>query len=354
MRTLRLLCLALLAAFVLAGCTWPVPTPPVHTTTTAPATTTHVATPTTVPPTTTRPTTSTAAPTSTTTVATTTSAPPAGFPSASTTGASGTLAAASGEQILDDNQTYQNHRVTGSITVTACNVTIRNVEVDTGVALSSPVDNTPDVFAIWLKAPEGCTTVLDHVSVIVADAGKPYATEAVRNAYGSGMTITAAKIVGTQLGMTVGPGTVSDSYIDLGATMRGDHNEDILDDGITGLTLRHNTFLNPNDQTAALSLFTEFGPNTNVDVEDNWLAGGGYTCYCGDGASDNNGNPARSVNVDFVDNVFSRQFYPNVGAFGPGRAYNPAGGGTWSGNVFAAPDGTITTTTVPQPSLDGQ
>lgn len=242
--------------------------------------------------------------------------------------------------------------MTGSITVTACNVTISNVEVDTGEALSNPVDNTPDQFAIWLKAPEGCTTTLDHVSVLTTTG--PYSTEGVRNAYGSNMVVRASKIIGTQLGMTVGPGSVTDSYIELGQTMREDHNEDILDDGITGLTLQHNTFLNRNDQTSALSLFTEFGPNTNVLVRDNWLAGGGYTCYCGDGASDNDGNPARSVNVSFVDNVFSRQFFPAVGNFGPGRAYNPAGGGQWTGNVYANADGTITATPVPQPSLDGQ
>jgi hypothetical protein len=349
-RTLRLSGITLITVFVLAGCTWPPTPPPVTTTTTtAPVTTTH---PTTT--TTTRPTTTTTAPTTTTTTApvTTTSVPPVGFPTAAGTGASGTLTAASGEQVLDSNQTYANHRVTGSITVTACNVTISNVEVDTGEALSSPVDNTPDQFAIWLKAPEGCTTTLDHVSVLTTTG--PYSTEGVRNAYGSDMIVRSSKIVGTQLGMTVGPGSVTDSYIELGQTMREDHNEDILDDGITGLTLQHNTFLNRNDQTSALSLFTEFGPNSNVMVKDNWLAGGGYTCYCGDGASDSNGKPARSVNVSFVDNVFSRQYYPAVGAFGPGRAYNPAGGGQWTGNVYADADGTITATPVPQPSLDGQ
>jgi hypothetical protein len=319
----------------------PIAPPTTSTTTTSTNTTTTATTMPTPPPTTTT---------------TTSPSPPAGnWPTAATTGAQGPLAPTSGDITLSTTgQVYQNSRVTGTLTVTGCNVTIRNVEVDAGEPYSG--NATPDLFAIWNKAPQGCTTTLDHVSVLTNTSGPaPYATEAVRDAYGSTQNISASKFVGQQLGVTVGGGdTIRDSYMELGQTLRGDHNEDILDDGATGLMIEHNTLLNPNGQTSVLSLFTEFGSNRNILVTNNLLAGGGFTCYCGDGARDNVGNPARATDVSFVGNVFWRRYFPTVGQFGPGRAYNPAGGGRWFGNVYMDVNGTPTTETVPQPPLDGQ
>jgi hypothetical protein len=280
--------------------------------------------------------------------------PPASFPTAATTGATGTLTAASGDVKLDTaGQVYQNVRLDGTITVHACDVVIRNVQVDASEPLATPVNSTEDLFAIWLKEPATCGVTLDHVSVLTP--ASLYATEAVRNAEGGPMTITGSRFVGQQLGVTIGGDTVlSGNYIELGATMRGDHNEDILDDGTTNLTITGNTLLNPNGQTSTLSLFTEFGSNHDVLVQGNLMAGGGYTCYCGDGATDNAGKPAPADNVSFVDNVFWRKYFPDAGAFAAGRAYNPAGGGVWTGNGYMAADGTLTGQPVAQPPLDGK
>jgi hypothetical protein len=276
------------------------------------------------------------------------------WPNSCTAGASNALAAlvdVQGDIILDQQgQVYQNMRVDGSITVTACDVKIENVEVDAGVPYDG--DSTPDVFPIWLKQPATCGVTLDHVSVITKPAPNVYVTNAIRVAYGGPVTITNSKIIGTQLGILTGPGTIKDNYAVLGPTMRGDHNEVIIEDGTSNLTIEHNTFLNPNLQTSVLSLFTEDGPNSNFMVDNNLMAGGGYTCYCGDGASDNDGNPARASNVSFVNNVFWRLYYPDVGNFGPGRAYNDAGGGHWTNNLYMNADGTLTTEEVPQPPID--
>jgi hypothetical protein len=323
----------------------------------APSAATPQAATTTAPPTTSTTTQSTTtqpiAAQSTTTPAT--GAAPTSWPIAAGTGASGALTNASGDVTLATNgQVYQNVRLNGTLSVVGCGVTIRNVEVDAGEAYSG--NTTPDLFAIWDKAPAGCVTTIDHVSVITDTSGSaPYATEAVRDAYGAKQLITGSKFVGQQLGVTVGTGdTIQDNYIELGPTMRGDHNENILDDGSTGLTVEHNTLLNPNGQTSTLSLFTEYGPNSDFLIQGNLLAGGGYTCYCGDGATDNAGQPARASNVSFVDNVFWEKYFPTVGQYGPGRAYNPAGGGQWTGNVYMLADGTLTSQPVPQPPLDGQ
>ncbi|HEX5120582.1 MAG TPA: hypothetical protein VFW65_35835 [Pseudonocardiaceae bacterium] len=194
------------------------------------------------------------------------------------------------------------------------------------------------------------------MSVITSTSGSaPYATEAVRDAYGAKQLITSSRFLGQQLAVAVGAGdTIRDNYIEFGPTMRGDHDEDILDDGTSSPTIEHNTLLNPNGQTSTLSLFTEFGSNRNLLIQDNLLAGGGFTYYRGDGAADNAGKPARASKVSFMDNVFWEKSFPTVGQYGPGRAYNPAGGGQWTGNVYMLADGTLTTRQVPQPPLDGQ
>jgi hypothetical protein len=279
------------------------------------------------------------------------------WPNECTTGAMdslGTLTTVTGDIILSQQgQVYSNMRVNGTIAVTACDVTLENVEVDVGEPYTGD-DSTPDLFAIWLQVPATCSTTLDHVSVITQPSPNNYVTEGVRVAYGGPVTITNSKFMGVQLGITTGPGTIKGNYAVLGLTMRGDHNEVILEDGTSELNIENNTFLNPNGQTSALSLFTEDGNNSNFMVSNNLLAGGGYTCYCGDGATDNGGNPARAVHVSFVNNVFWELYFPTVGQYGPGRAYNPAGGGQWTNNLYMNADGTLTTEQVPQPPLDGQ
>jgi hypothetical protein len=277
---------------------------------------------------------------------------PASWPSATSTGASGSLGSASGEVTLSkDGQVYENMRVKGTITVTACNVTIRNVEVDTGEPFTG--DNTPDLFAIWLQESASCGVTIDRVSTITSGAPNVYVTTSVRVARGGPVTITNSKMIGAQLGILgVSSGMVRGNYIELGKNMRGDHNDSIQGDGSSGLTIDHNTLLNPNEQTSALALYTEYGNNTNDLVSNNLFAGGGYACYCGDGMSDNNGKAARASNVSFVNNVFWRRYYPDSGYFGAGRAFNPAGGGRWAGNVYMNADGTLTNQQVPQPAVD--
>jgi hypothetical protein len=276
----------------------------------------------------------------------------AGWPTAASTGSSGSLMPVNGDVVLkQDGQTYSNMLITGTLSITACNVTIRNVEVDAGEPFTG--DNTPDLFAIWLQQNESCGVTLDHVSVITRKAPNNYVTTSVRDARGAPVTITDSKMVGAQLGILgVSSGSVKDNYVELGANMRGDHNDALQVDGSSGLTIDHNTLLNPNDQTSALALYTEYGNNHNDVVKNNLMAGGGFTCYCGDGKSDNDGNPARAVNVSFLNNVFWRKYYPDAGHFGAGRAFNPAGGGQWVDNLYMNADGTLTTEQVPQPEID--
>lgn len=278
---------------------------------------------------------------------------PASWPTRDSTGATGSLTPVTGDVTLSTKgQVYQNMLVRGTISVTACDVTIRNVEVDSGEPFTG--DSTPDLFAIWLQQSATCGATIDHVSVITGSAPNVYVTTAIRDARGGPVTITNSKLIGAQLGILgMAGGTIRGNYIELGANMRGDHNDAIQGDGANNLVIDHNTLLNPNDQTSALALYTEYGNNNDVVVSGNLMAGGGFTCYCGDGVSQNDGTAARAVNVTFVNNVFWRKYFPDAGHFGAGRAYNPAGGGRWVGNVYMNADGTLTKQPVPQPGLDG-
>jgi hypothetical protein len=280
--------------------------------------------------------------------------PPSSWPTAATTGAHGALRTVTGDvKLAKAGQVYQNVHVKGTITVTACDVTIRNVQVDSGEPFTG--DSTPDLFAIWLQQSATCGTTIDHVTTLTGSAPNVYVTTSIRDARGGPVTITDSRLIGAQLGILgMSSGTIRGNFVELGPRLRGDHNDAIQGDGASDLTIDHNTLLNPNDQTSALALYTEYGNNENVTVSNNLLAGGGYTCYCGDGATDNDGNPARAVNVSVVNNVFWRKYFADAGHFGSGRAYNPAGGGRWSGNVYMNADGTVTTQQVAQPTLDGQ
>lgn len=278
---------------------------------------------------------------------------PAAWPSTTNTGATGSLTAVTGDVILSKaGQVYENTRVKGTIAVTACNVTIRNVEVDSGEPYTG--NSTPDLFAIWLQQSESCGVTIDHVSTVTDTAPNVYVTTSIRDARGSPVTITNSRLIGAQLGILgMSGGTIRGNYVELGPNLRGDHNDAIQGDGSSNLTIDHNTLLNPNDQTSALALYTEYGNNNNVTVSNNLMAGGGYTCYCGDGVSRNDGTAARAVNVTFVNNVFWRKYFPDAGHFGAGRAYNPAGGGLWAGNVYMAANGSLTGQQVAQPGIDG-
>ncbi len=115
------------------------------------------------------------------------------------------------------------------------------------------------------------------------------------------------------------------------------HTDAVISDGgdTAGLRIEHNTLLNPIDvnkgASAAIGLFPNTGPMTDVTVKDNWIAGGAYALYGG-------GDGAARVVVS--DNVFSDEYWPQSGFYGPIAHWNGAGAGNvWSGNTFS--DGTV-------------
>lgn len=135
--------------------------------------------------------------------------------------------------------------------------------------------------------------------------------------------------------LSMGQGNLHDNYVhditpfrNLGGEWQ--HTNAVISDGgaTGGLTIRHNTLLNPTpvDQGASgsIGLFADTGAVRNVTVEDNWLAGGAYALYAG-------GKGATGVKV--THNIFSTQYHPGSGGYGPVAAWNAGGdGNVWSDN----------------------
>jgi hypothetical protein len=105
----------------------------------------------------------------------------------------------------------------------------------------------------------------------------------------------------------------------------------------TPLTIDHNTVFNPNGQTDAISLFEDFGVEANVVINDNLVAGGGYTIYGGQ----NPGGP-QAYNIKITNNHFSNIYFPQSGSFGYITAFDlNAPGNVWSGNVWDSTGKTV-------------
>ncbi|WP_328911711.1 MULTISPECIES: hypothetical protein [unclassified Streptomyces] len=148
--------------------------------------------------------------------------------------------------------------------------------------------------------------------------------------------------------LSMGQGNLHDNYIhdivpfvNLGGEYQ--HTNTVISDGGgTGeLIIRHNTLLNPTPldkgASASIGLYADTAPVTHTTVDHNWLAGGAYALYGG-------GKDASHIRV--TDNVFSSQYHPHCGAYGPIAAWNSGGAGNvWSGNRMS--DGTPV---VPEPS----
>lgn len=135
--------------------------------------------------------------------------------------------------------------------------------------------------------------------------------------------------------LSMGQGNLHDNYVHDIAAFRNQggewqHTDAVISGGGNKgrLTVRHNTLLNavPVDRgaSAALGLFADTGVVSSVTVDSNWLAGGAYAFY--------GGGPG-ATGIEVTDNVFSTQYHPGSGVYGPVAAWNSGGAGNvWRGN----------------------
>ena len=251
-----------------------------------------------------------------------------GFPDVENTGVvpGAALAPVSGTVTLSTaGQVYENKLVTGSITVTAPNVTIRNVKLvatDEGYGIRA--------FG-WNSAVSNLT--VENVEIDLnghwETKGIAFDRYTLRRAFihngsdcghfGSGVVIEDSLCV-------IGPDANSDAWPDSTSFCNGTaHFDGFQSDGGSGITLRHNTIRNPCGQTSAIAIFGDDAPNRDVTIQDNLLAGGGYTLYC----VASNGSIS---NETVTGNRFSKRWYANGGRWGRWTGCESAN--VFSGNVW--------------------
>ena len=257
-----------------------------------------------------------------------------GYPDATNTGAKGALKKVPGEVssgpgwrtagntvvIEKAGTVFQGYEVSGDINVNADNVTIRNVKSTEsgesfGVAIRHAKNTLIEDFTI---KPSG-ERLMVGIKDVYGDAG-------------GGTVVRRADIAGTSTGVQIYAGLIEDSYIHDMGLKAGDHiNGTTSNGGTTLLTIRHNTIFNQFNQTDAVSLFQDFGPEKNRVIDNNLLAGGGYTIYGGANA----GKEANATGIRITNNRISRMYFPRGGSYGWLAAWNPNGAGNvLGGNVW--------------------
>lgn len=323
----------------------------VRTTVTAPGTTVTVtSTPatTTAPTTTSTPATSTSTTTTTTPTTTTTTTPAGqincapnpsacGYPDATNTGAKGSLRKVPSEVSSGPGWHYDSR---GWMQVDGSNVTIENLDVGVNLDINGSSNVTlknvrvtehGESFGISLRHTTNVT--LEDVT-IAPPANQERLLVGIKDIYGdsTGTTIRRADISGISTGVQMDEGTLVDSYVHGLRYKADDHLNGVMSNGgVAPLTIRHNTVFNSFAQTDAVGLFQDFGPQKNRVVDNNLLAGGGYSIYGGA----NTGKEATATNIKITNNRISRIYFPKGGDFGWLAAWNPAGAGNvLSGNVW--------------------
>jgi hypothetical protein len=100
------------------------------------------------------------------------------------------------------------------------------------------------------------------------------------------------------------------------------HADGYQTEGASHGVIRHNTFLmtsdDGNSSNAAVAIWNGMRSSSDIVVDDNLIAGGGFSVYAHD-YSPSEANPAGGnsvTDITFTDNVFSRRLFGCVGYYG--------------------------------------
>jgi hypothetical protein len=191
-------------------------------------------------------------------------------------------------------------------------------------------------FGISLRHTANVT--VSHTSVHSPDNTGPDRLQyGIKDIYAdsSGTVLNADNIWNTSTAIAISEGTVENSYIHGFGYNPGDHCDGIASDAGSplGLSIIHNTVLNGLDQTDAIQLSQDFGPQMDATVSRNLLAGGAYTIYAGDSSDPGTATP---TNIVITGNRFSAIYHPKSGTFGPAAYVATGPGDIWSGNIWDA------------------
>lgn len=211
----------------------------------------------------------------------------------------------SGTTITQNGAVLENVNVSGRLTINASNVVIKNMKLTTN--------------EYWGLMIYGQNITITDSTFVSTSAD----TQSVVAALGGSFHATRIDISGGPDGIQMGSNSsLTDSYIhDLNACP-GCHNDTVNADDVVNTTIIHNTLLNQAGQTSVIT-----APNASILIKNNWIAGGGYAIYGGRAASPSGG-------IVITNNVFSRQFFPNVGYYGTAAYWSNEAGNSWTNNKY--------------------
>jgi hypothetical protein len=232
-------------------------------------------------------------------------------------------------EVSGNGATLSGLSIAGNLDISASNVTVNGVQVVLG---------GQNAFGVTLRHTSNVTIENSTISGVNASSGRMLT--GVKDVYGdsAGTQVLADNIYYAATGVQMSAGLIQDNYIHDMGFLPGDHvNGTTSNGGNTNLlTIQHNTIFNNLNQTDAVSLFQDNGPQANKTINGNLLAGGGYSIYGGSKA----GSPATS-NIKITNNVIATTYFPKGGQYGPVASYNSGNGNAWSGNTWDSTGQTI-------------
>lgn len=242
-----------------------------------------------------------------------------GWPGAGNTGvpAGTTLTNANGRTITANNTVIDGQNITGNITVNATGVIIRNSKINyTGNggggsgAIKVLANATATIENVEIDGQGAVHTCVWHEgSNIVVRKVNCHDVEDGMFSWGLN---TGSSISGNNF-------TIEDNYIH---ALRGNESNGHYDgwqtEGAANGSIKHNTFYTSTDGTSLIAIWNSHKNSTNITVENNLMAGGGFSIYAQD-YHPSEASPAGGytvTNISFKDNKFSTILDNCVGGFG--------------------------------------
>jgi hypothetical protein len=212
--------------------------------------------------------------------------------------------------------------------ISASNVTVNDVQVVTSGNFGISLRNTANV-----------TIENSTIAGQNATSGRVYA--AVDDVYGdsTGTVVENNNVSDFANGIVLPAGQIQGNYIYSPGYVSGDQTNGIYDNGSSAaLTINDNTIFNSLSQSNAITLDAASSGQTvaNKTIEGNFIAGGIYALYGGDGQGNS------TSDIVFTNNRFGQQYYSTSGGSGPVADFSPTGtGNTWTGNIWDTTGQTI-------------
>jgi hypothetical protein len=236
------------------------------------------------------------------------------LPDASTTGVrdASVLKRSGSVTVSTDGAVVENLDVTGTISIEADNVTVRNVRVTSG------------------GGKYLISIALGRSGVVIEDVELNGLRISTHGVVHGGYTARRVNMYGVGDGFRAGSDTViEDSWVhDLGhdgAFDSSPHYDAVQSVGGNNIVIRNNRLEGPfRGQTSAIIMKADFAAITNVVIENNLLSGGTYSLYL----VSEDGYPALGSDVQVRNNVWVRDSWK----FGPLSRANGGQGTTFTGN----------------------